>query len=305
MEEFQSSREARCLRGKRNVLSKIIDPKIRLIGIGEHAHGDLVSWRWRHAIVEKLLSAGFRVVILCEQFDMYLTNTSPTSPKRMQDIDGDVELFRRYGNSFYPHMIPRSESTPEHFEITRAFSLLPCEFYGIDVKQLDFDVIIGRACKKVRSSLAASGAEKEWTEGPKDGAQRNRLNAKMIHHFVKNNKKRRNTKFLYFAHNEHVATDCDETRSDPSYKTEGRLIRELYPDTTPYLSLATFAEHTWNTWENSTTPRLLVDRIPSPPLVRKVYSMGESYKSSDFDHVLLSEDGRTIRFSNAANAAGT
>lgn len=292
----------------------------RVIGVGEHTHGDLISWRWRLALLRELIDAGYDVEVLCEGIDWFTTNTA-SPPIRLEDIGGNPDLFTFCDGDFYPHMMAGSNTKKEHFDITRTFSRLPknrCKFYGIDVQQLNFPALHALAGRKVKEALHDSGAEREWNTASSrtrnNGALRNRLNAKMILHFsslaaerektMKNNT--RPTKIVYFAHNEHIAVDCVQSRENSAYKTDGNWIREIGPDDKRhYLSLATFSEHTWNTWDMSKPPLMTVDLLP--PRTRKsgvingrsspAIPLGDDYVSGDFDFVLMSPNGENIRFS--------
>lgn len=319
-------------------MRRVLMEDTRIVGVGEHMHGDLISWKWRLALLREIIDAGYDVKVLCEQVDMFTTNVAhpPNPPIRLEEVDGDPRRFTfMQDDYFYPHMINGSDRTREHFEITRAFSRFPserCKFYGIDVQQLNFrspNPIYDRAGREVKDALRDSGAEREWNAAtPSDrqkGNLRNFLNAKMIMHFststTKNEKKKKKkkikNKILYFAHNEHVATDCANSREKKNYRTDGSWIREMTGhSSSSYLSLATFSEHTWSVHDALKPPLLTVDPLPirHRPRTRTrnnaggmidamdaricpTVPLGENYVSGDFDFVLMTPDGDGIRFS--------
>lgn len=242
--------------------------KADVIGIGEHAHGDTVSWNWRLAVVEHLLSRGFDVDILLENLDFYV-HQRKLGPKPATSCS--VGLLEDGSAQFHPFLISGSDHTTWHKNMTEQFLALPrsrVRMFGIDVQQLSFPFmrdamrpIVRRALSRVASEWE-NAREKEQT----DGRLRNELNARTIAHFSVNARKRtRPTKVLYFAHNEHIAKGCknckskNRSRADSGYKTEGMYLIEHHG--VRYVSIATFSPKLWNTWQAG-PPRMRKTKLP-------------------------------------------
>ena len=223
-----------------------------VIGVGEDAHGDTVSWPWRMAIVGRLLDEGFNLDILCENMDVYVDTRR----------HGITPNYLRGGKRFYPNMLPRSDTTRWHLDMTRAFMALPrsrVRFFGTDVQQLSFDFARLAMRAPVRRAFEERDIHRRWlrssSRSRSGGALRNRLNAEVIARFAESAKVRpHKTKILYFAHNEHVSTGCVQSRKDPTYVTEGAWMRRLFPHLR-YVAIATTSFRLWNVWD-SDKPRL-------------------------------------------------
>lgn len=233
-----------------------------VIGIGEHAHGDTVSWGWRLAIVEKLLEMGYAVTIACENTDFYLQNSSGL---RLEQLDGDGSKWMVDDESgrFYPSMLPFSDITQWQFCMTKEFSKLPVEFIGTDVQQLSFGFMRQNMGDAMRSVIAASpGVHKRWIKAENDkvrrGGVRNELNAQILFDLKMKNKNKNKSKLVYFAHNEHVALAAHQTRiSTTSYRTDGSHLEDLLRrHNLTYLSIGTFSPELWNTWGNTTPTKM-------------------------------------------------
>lgn len=230
----------------------------RVIGIGEHAHGELLSWGPR---LEAVRAVGRdKVVVLLDNLDYYVSGFRRRPVRFETNPDG----------SFMPHMAAFGDRTAEHLEVCRAFAGLHVPCYGIDVQALNFPHmmqqrgLVGRALAEHRAAWeGATAAER------KAGGLRNRLNAETILWFARRFPRRT---VLYFAQNEHVALACDNSRRDPGYVTEGAVLRSAL-GAGGYLSVATFAPTLWCMW-GSVRPRLHVS------------AWGKDYGRSDFDEVV-------------------
>lgn len=153
----------------------------RVIGVGEHAHGDTVLWHWREAILNFLSSRGFKVIVACEQVDAFLENfrgqrledlngdesswswwPPPVSEEQSKDTNRSTNMSKNTNREedralFYPHLIPFSCYHPLQLEFARRMSRIASassvsddcrrcrvSFVGIDVQQLSFPAL--RTC---------------------------------------------------------------------------------------------------------------------------------------------------------------
>lgn len=223
-----------------------------VIGIGEDYHGDTVSWGWRMAIVKGLLDKGFRVDVLCENFDFYVGHA------------GEKEMEK--DGYFVPNLLPYSDTGAWHRRMTREFMGLrrtnEVRFFGIDVQQLSHGFARESMRPPVRDILMRAEIRRRWDAAAaakkKDGTLRNELQAVAIGRFAEKVKeaKARTTKVVYFAQNEHVALGCANARKNPGkYLTDGMWLTRLFPHLR-YLSIATFSPLSWNTWTVDRKPVL-------------------------------------------------
>jgi hypothetical protein len=82
------------------------------------------------------------------------------------------------------------------------------------------------------------------------GITRNKCNSSIINDLILDNrKKNKNNIYIYFAHNEHIGLNCNSTRKNDKYKTEGFYLNEN--PKIKYLSIATFSPVQYSLWECS------------------------------------------------------
>jgi len=76
---------------------------------------------------------------------------------------------------------------------------------------------------------------------------RNECNSFIINDLIlEENSKNNKNIYLYFAHNEHIALDCNSTRKNENYKTEGFFLSKILK--IKYLSIATFSQNQYSLW---------------------------------------------------------
>jgi hypothetical protein len=143
-----------------------------------------------------------------------------------------------------------ANKTAQHLQITKKFNkLVPkVKFYGIDiqiVKYLDMYNILDSKLKKIIDKY-----KKIYLDDSISGITRNKCNSSIINDLILDDKKKNKKNiYLYFAHNEHIAFNCNSTRKNNKYKTEG-----FYLNKNPkikYLSIATFSPIQYSLWECS------------------------------------------------------
>lgn len=243
----------------------------RVIGIGEHAHGDEVSWAWRLAVMRALARAGHRrLVVLCENVDCLVAGLRRGRQGRRPTA---VAFDRNDGDPpsayppFTPHLVPGSCRSAVHLAAAREVARLARgRVFGVDVAYLrhagldrppcaDRRAYVSRvhAALDVRRRCAAAGPA-----AAVGGALRNALNAETILAIARDQPA--GSTVLYFAHNEHVALACAAARADPTgaYVTEGALLRAALPRG-GYRALATYSPCMWAFWGGA-RPRLHDDR---------------------------------------------
>ena len=207
-----------------------------VVMIGEAAHGELVSWPLRLAVVRRWITDGHRVLIMCETLDAYV---KPMNTARGCPIVYDDGFF-------HPSLMPFAVFSREHMNIMHEFWMMrsSCRFVGIDVQALDFPKIRGTS-REIRDIHARHKAA--WDRAKDNttfrGTERNRINAATIRSLCDNDA---TTKKVYFAHNEHVSKDCSESRRNPAYFTEGAIFSRS--NGVSVLSVATWARNMCHTW---------------------------------------------------------
>ncbi len=221
--------------------------KYDLIGIGELTHGELTSWKYRYKIVKFLIKSFDKVIIFCETLDPYIHNLN---------IKKTIFNFYNYQNSensnceFYPSMAVNANKTKQHLQITKKFNkLVPnVKFYGIDiqiVKYIDMYNILDPKLKKIIDKY-----KKIYLGDSISGITRNKCNSSIINDLILDDKKNNNKNiYLYFAHNEHIALNCNSTRKNNKYKTEGFYLNEN--PKIKYLSISTFSPVQYSLWSCS------------------------------------------------------
>ena len=115
-----------------------------LIGIGEQTHGELTSWHHRYIIIKKLIENKQKVYILCEQIDGLIN-----------ELNKKNVTFHKDNSGFYPYILPKSNLSKEHLEITKKFNkLLPhVFFYGIDIQVIEHDFFYNKLNNKLDNKL--------------------------------------------------------------------------------------------------------------------------------------------------------
>lgn len=219
-----------------------------VIGIGEHHHGDLLSWKWRIAITKHLINKGYNVIVLLEQLQINVDGLSQS--QRPHFIFQTIDHQHGKAKIFYPHMLP-SAVGKEHMKITKEFAKMNIEMYGTDIALLRYDGLINFVKDEfMKQKLLQHKAA--WNKHPKvhrmsDGMLRNTFNAKIIKSIMCEKKTYNpNTKILYFAHNEHVAVNCESHRTDPKYMTEGQILKGMF--TNKYVAIGTYAPNMSSLW---------------------------------------------------------
>lgn len=249
---------------------------VDIVGIGEHVHGELLSWKHRLELVRRWLSNGHRVLVLCETLDFYVQGMRAREPFIFHE--DELNGVRRLG--FTPCLMPFACYTREHLEIMRSFAALPQDavtFFGIDVQLLDHPLLLASTEHSELRSILTRRHRLPWAadaESERRGETRNRLNADTILLLARMHPKH---KVVYFAQNEHVAFDCDATRrTQGQYVTEGAILKRRLGNR--YVSIATFATVMWNAAWNVTRRGAIQ--------TRKTFSKMDNYRPSDFDHVI-------------------
>ena len=227
-------------------MNKILEEckKYDLIGVGELTHGELTSWKYRYQIVKYLTKYFNKVIIFCETLDPYISNLNNKNTKF--NFYNNQNMY----NEFYPSMMFNANKTVQHLQITKKFNkLVPkVKFYGIDiqiVEYLDMYNILDPKLKKIIDKY-----KKIYLDDSIRGITRNKCNSSIINDLILDDrKKNKKNIYLYFAHNEHIAFNCNSTRKNNKYKTEGFYLNEN--PKIKYLSIATFSPVQYSLWECS------------------------------------------------------
>lgn len=253
----------------------------RVIGIGEHAHGDEVSWGWRVDIARALVRRGHRLVIACENMDCFV--------KGLRRRPGPV--FETHKAKFFPYMMPYSDRSQVQMDAAKELtSLAEGRVYGIEAQAVRFPAVLKCGGKLVADAIGKVGAVRRWRTA-NDGKLRNRLNAEIVAEIARRHP--RHT-VLYLAHNEHVALSCEAHRREPAYVTDGAILRSNFG--ARYVAIATFSPSMWCFWGGPL--RQIRDGTLRPPRGRRAAivvgdePMGDDYKVSDFDYVVVEAPSR-------------
>ena len=218
--------------------------KYDLIGVGELTHGELTSWKYRYKIVKYLIKHFNKVIIFCETLNPYIHNLNNKNTK-----------FNFYNceniyNEFYPSMMYNANKTIQHLQITKKFNkLVPkVKFYGIDIQIVKYNDMYNKLDSKLKKII--DKYKKIYLEDSISGITRNKCNSSIINDLILDDrKKNKKNIYLYFAHNEHIAFNCNSTRKNNKYKTEGFYLNEN--PKIKYLSIATFSPVQYSLWECS------------------------------------------------------
>lgn len=227
---------------------------IRIVGVGENAHGEEVSWPFRVDFMQHLKEKKVKMAVLCENLDFYV--------KAFRKRPTKFHIYRSNDTAeFMPYLMPDANRTQIQMDAAAEIARLSNgRVYGIDIQQVDFPFMWHNCGRMVRNSMQSCGAIDEWKNGSdkdrSDGAMRNRLNARIIAHMAKQLQHNEKTVVIYLAHNAHIAkTAKEETRR---YKTDGRYLAK--DPSVMYMSIATYSPHLWTTW-GGTTQKLLRESL--------------------------------------------
>lgn len=218
--------------------------KYDLIGIGELTHGELTSWKYRYKIVKYLTKYFNKVIIFCETLNPYIHNLN-----KKNTIFNFYNCENKY-NEFYPSIMFNANKTTQHLQITKKFNkLVPkVKFYGIDIQIVKYNDMYNKLDSKLKKII--DKYKKIYLEDSISGITRNKCNSSIINDLILDDrKKNKKNIYLYFAHNEHIGLNCNSTRKNNKYKTEG-----FYLNKNPkikYLSIATFSPVQYSLWECS------------------------------------------------------
>jgi len=221
-----------------------------LIGIGELTHGELTSWKYRYKIVKYLTKYYDNVIIFCETLDPYISDLNIKDTK-FTIYNGNKNLNEP--SEFYPSMMHQSNKSVQHLKITKKFNKLGAKvkFYGIDIQIAKYPELYEMLNTKHNTKLKKliDKYKDQYLKDPISGKARNKYNAFIINDLIldeNKNKKNKNI-YLYFAHNQHISIDCNQTRKDENYKTEGFYLNNN--NKIKYLSIATFSQYQYSLWE--------------------------------------------------------
>lgn len=260
-----------------------------VIGVGESAHGEDVSWKFRIKIMQFLIDLkNIDLIILCEHADYYVRNV------RKRPAPDQFEIYRNNKNEsfghFMPHLMPFADRTRVQLDSAAEIARLARgRVYGIDIQQVSFPFMWRGCGKTVRTSMTKCGALEEWRNGCDkdrvDGAMRNRLNAKIIADIansttVMRTRRDRQPVVIYIAHNEHISKCArSETRT---YKTDGHYLAK--DPSIEYCAIATHSPHLWATWARKTQVLIRED-------------LNESYDTKKaFNAVLIQEHTSRLHY---------
>lgn len=281
------------------LLKNILD--YDLIGIGEHVHGEMTSWKFRYKIIKYLTKYTDKVYILCEQLDFFVNNFNKKNIKFTFTKDG-----------FYPFITHNGNMTKEHLYYTKKIYNLPkIKFYGIDIQIVKFPELYKNIDKDLKNIIEKY--KKIYLDNP-SGGNRNECNANIINDLIKfintNNKK---NKFIYIAHNEHIALNCNTSRKEGIYKTEGFYLKNIL--NLKYLSIATYALNLYSIWHCNEIMNCKIEIIKnkskkwnylfssnknSPIIIKNDFPLKLNmsvYNNKDFDYVICEyfSDKMTLR----------
>ena len=246
------------------LLSALRPASGRVIGIGEHAHGDSVSWRWRLAIAAELVRQGRRLILLCENADCYVSGLRKRRPAFARDETPPPLLPF---HPFLPFLMPMANRSQEHLEAARELArLAEGRVYGVEVQAVDYPALLRCGGRYVRSLFARVDAAARWAADANNsnGRLRNILNAEVVAQVHRDHP---GHTVLYLAHNEHVALSCETSREDPGFRTDGSVLRRLL-GRRRYLSIATYSPRMWSFWNvrrHLRSPKLITDETRGHP----------------------------------------
>lgn len=216
-----------------------------VVGIGEQAHGEEVSWGFRTEIMKRLAAAypTRPMTVLCENADFFVKDFRK---KRQMNFTTFSDPGTVACQQFYPCLTPFSNQTLVQMDAAiEIVDLCKHRVHGIDIQQLDFatDLPAGHAVTK---RVQSTGAKATWMKASKptqaEGHLRNKLNADLVISFA-----RKGTIILYFAQNEHVSNMSEGVHH--TYSTDGWHLAKSKD--VEYLSVATFCPRLWATWANA------------------------------------------------------
>jgi hypothetical protein len=266
----------------------------QLVGVGEMAHGELMSWPIRIRLLRAALAHG-PVVVFMEHLHPYLA--AMNVPGKFEIEDG----------KFYPFLMSDANMSTEHLAIHKRLRKLSgggrVVFIGIDVQVSAFPVLWDALPGGDPATDAMVRAViKKHSGGFKigDGTVRNIRNAAIILDLM-HELRAKASKFFYWAHNGHVGYGEPATRKPGTkFMLEGELLRRALP-TDGYKAVLTYSPGpVWTFWGSPKQKRMME---PSPetrrffknaPKTMRMASlpvgivMDELFTSSDADWVVVS-----------------
>ncbi len=216
----------------------------QLVGVGEAAHGELMSWATRI----RLLNAALRrhaqpVVVFTEQAHPLVA---------AMNAPGGFEL---HPPEFVPHLLPFAQLSAEHLAIHRRLRRLSAAgrvvFVGVDVAAGCFPELWRAGLLPggdARTDAIVRAAIDRHSRGFKrgDGTARNQRNAAVILDLMR--ELPRAPMYFYWAHNGHVAYDHLKPERDRHYQLEGELLRRALPPGA-YRAVLTYSPGpVWSFW---------------------------------------------------------
>jgi hypothetical protein len=209
-----------------------------LVGVGEAAHGELLSWGTRLDLLKSALSrTSENVVVFVENLHPFVS---------AMNVRGN--FLRHDERTFYPFLCADANCSRQHLRIHEELRALnsAVRFVGVDVQVTSFpdlwrqtqtgDAALDSAVRRA-VERRGSGFVPGW------GADRNRRNARIILDLMS---AIRATTYFYWAHNAHVCLSCQESRATAGYETEGSLLRAALG--ARYRSVLTYAPRLWCAW---------------------------------------------------------
>jgi hypothetical protein len=251
--------------------------RAQLIGVGENAHGELVSWSTRL----RLLRAALRrfpddpIVVFVEQMHPYLAAMNTPGAFHVD-------------HGFHPHLMVDANRSIEHLAIHKKLRKLSAAgrvvFVGVDVQIVRFPHLwsaLPGGDRKVDAIIRKVATSHGRGFVPGDGADRNRRQAAIIAEVMRELRTGPAPCF-FWAHNEHVAYGSANTRADKQYRVEGDLLRQVLA----YKSVLTYSPRLWHVWGGATKPKEMVE--PSAATRRFFSRTPRTVRMANVD-VVLSE----------------
>lgn len=221
-----------------------------LVGVGEDAHGELVSWPVRIKLLRaaiKRMSEPSRgpVFVFVEQLHPFLAAMNARAPR-----------FRLHeGTHFYPYLLHRANMSVEHLTVHRKLRRMAAtgrvRFVGVDVQAAEFPWLWeqlpgGDAGLDALVRAVVARHAPRFLRARNRGSVRNRCNARIIRDLM--GALQPVDPSFYWAHNGHVAKASRETReAHPAYELEGALLGRWKPAVS-YRAVLTYSPRLWHVW---------------------------------------------------------
>lgn len=254
----------------------------RLVGVGEAAHGELVSWPTRVRLLRAALrqSPDEPIVVFLEQLHPFVA---------AMNVPGEFFVDPDGGDS-HPFLIADANWSAEHLLIHENLRRLSGAgrviFVGIDV-QVGLFPHLWKALPggEPRVDELTKRTVEKHARGFKrgNGADRNRRNTAVILSIMR--ELRAGAPSFYWAHNEHVAVASQNTRASREYRVEGDLLRRALP-AGAYVSVLTYSPRMWNVW-GAEKPRLMIE--PSST-TRRFFGAPRTTRMSDLPDGMVLND---------------